>query len=399
MTVLLPPLREGRDALIRWTASPAADRVYTLRRCIGGFNGAIERAAWDSLDASGKTWDMSDREESIWNEREPGEAVYSGEALSFTDRIPAGTASIQYYVTTGSSAALSEKADVLKGAPPVISGEDGDLGGRCEALIQMLTVTGAFEDSVLTVRIFVDGELSSVCTGTGSMRVPAAADSRKFAEMEPGSRHTMRILAEDDLSYADERNLSFTVLEDLRPTSVYYLLRDGIPVAKSGEIVPFYDYAANGTHRYRIRAVDRFGGFADSDEITLTTHMTCSTLAPLDHPGQMCRLRYRYENEPGHKTRVKTGLKTYCFEGRGTAVDTGEGGSASWNLDFSAETREEYDAVRALADARVPVIYRDPFGNRAIAAIGSLPVRFREIAADFSVEMTQIDEEEAIAYD
>lgn len=401
MTVFLPSLREGRPALIRWTPDSAGDVCRLERRTGGGFSDPIVPLSWDSRDAAAKSWSVLDSEAHTWERWEASGAItllYEGTETSFLETVPHAD-QVEYRVTAAGGMAKSGVVDVERGSPPVLSGEDADLGGRYSTFLFSCTVTGTFEDSRLQVEVLLDGEPFASHTGTGDLLVEGSVGSERLETMAPGSQHVLLLRAVDDLGLVSERTLTFSVLEDLRRSSVYYLLRDGVPIAKSNELKPFFDYAALGLHRYRVRAVDRFGAFRDSNEVEVTSRVDCTILAPLEAPEKMIPILYRLDERPDLGGLFSSGNRLYKLEGREIAVDTGRDGLSSRTLTVSVETPAESAAIRALAENGGLAVYRDPFENRAIVSLDTVSTAFHPMGADLSLRMTELEEGEAIPYD
>lgn len=322
----------------------------------------LPKLSWDAHDRMSKTWDVMDAGHLTWDMWE----IADGSVCS-----------------------------------PAISGADSYLGGKCDAFAVPYVVTDGNIGVTLTVAVLLDG-VAFYEEGPSAPPVSGQAvlDAPTVAGLAIDSTHTLSVTASDSLGFSASRQYTFAIVEDLRKTAVYYLLRDDVPIARVARATPMADYTALGTHRYRIRAVDRLGGYADSNEITLETRVESTVLAPLGRPGEMVELSYRMDEPPGHENRFDAGTRRYVFEGRPFAVLERDGmQEGQWSVSFSAETREEYERVLALAREGAPAVYRDPFGNRAIVSIDALPVRFLGTGANFTLVMTQLGEVEAIAYD
>lgn len=401
MTISVPPLREGRPALIRWAPDSAGSACRLERRTGGGFDSPISPLSWDDRDSAAKSWAVLDAQVHTWERWEASGAItllYEGKETSFLETVPHAD-QVEYRVTAAGGTAKSGVVDVKRGTPPALSGEDADLGGQYKSFPFSCTVTGTFEDSALQVEVLLDGEPFASHSGVGQILAEGSVGGERLEAMEPGSQHVLLLRAVDDLGLVSERRLTFSVLEDLRRSSTYYLLRDGVPITKSDEIKPFFDYAALGPHRYRVRAVDRFGSFRDSNEVEITSRVECTVLAPLEAPEKMIPLRYRLDERPEVGGLFSAGNRLYPLEGREIAVDTGRDSLASRSLTVSVETPREGAAVRALAESGGLAVYRDPFENRAIVSLDRVTTAFHPMGADLSLLMTELEEGEAIPYD
>lgn len=403
MTLNVPQLYEGNPALISWSA--AGTGYYRLERRLNqSFAQAQQPASWSERDALGYTWGQRDKSALSWTQLDAMPAdpvIYEGDALSFTDNTPLNITTVQYRVSAGAQTALSPVLTVHRRPLPDISGQDGAIEPKYRGFSVAFTVHDSFPGAVLEFWILLDG---NVIAHEGKLQSPvrgsASVSDAQVSALTEGSAHTLCIRVSDDAGVTAQRLYTFTKLEDLRKNSVYYLLRDGRPVMKLDTAAPFEDYAAVGRHRYQIRAVDRYGGYADSNEIELEILPDKAYLAPASAPEDLTPLSYRLGSAPALTADWTAGYQSCAFEGRTYAAveDTGTRAQA-WILSFSAQSRAEFEAVRTLAQSGKPLIYRDEFLNCALVLVERMPAQFFTPYTDYTLHMTQTGVPGGIDYD
>lgn len=196
------------------------------------------------------------------------------------------------------------------------------------------------------------------------------------------------------------------VYEDI-PGAVFYVLRDGVPVARLTSERSWVDYMAVGTHRYIIRGVDENDNPSDSNEVIITLNLNHAVISPADSPGSMFNLDVRRGDRPETIRALSfPNISTMYFEGREKPVIVGKKSkSLTYSLAFTHLTLEEYEAMDDLLDTAI--LYRDHFNKRIFAEITSIEddqVRRHmsdraDAVVDFTAILTETEYDEAIEYD
>lgn len=333
---------------------------------------------WNELESRGRTWDEWDALEWQW------------QVLS-----PIQESGVQ---------------TVMPSTAPVISGQDMDLGEKFRGFTLSVSVTATDPNSAISLLAVLDSSVVLMDHPGAEQGVEytlSVPDSFILAQ-EDGSRHQIVITAADDDGETSSRIFTFTAAEDLEPTAVFYVLRDGIPVAKLKTERQWLDYIAVGTHRYMIRGIDRHDRVSDSNEITLTIAVRHATLALVSEPGEYAELVVRRGGRPQVAQNYSEQYTETRYEGREFPVYTytGQRGNAM-PLSFSTRTLREQSDLLALIDRGEPMVYRDLYDSRVIGVIPGLDKEFQgrflrhpyDAFIDFDITINQCDHSEEVEYD
>lgn len=401
--ILPEQIYEGQAATIQWTAVPNATHYILERKILDDFL-----------------------------------PLQDDVGLTYEDRLPEGTASVEYrlmaYINRYASweardiaaedwesrdnAAIpwhieeSEWADgtaeVTPNRPPVISGEDGHLGTKYKGFDITYIITDPDPASTVSLTVKLDGtEIErNDNVQQGVEQIIALTDNQIFA-MADDSTHSITITATDNKGLVATRILTFTVAEDVISTAVFYVLRDGVPVARLGSSTSWYDYLAVGTHEYIIRGVDKYDNFVDSAPATVTITVPHPVLAAVGSPSQMHHMILRRGGEPGLSKSRTISRDSVRFEGRDREMRLGVPQyQDTINLTFTHITLNELQNLYELSGKTL--IYRDQYNERAFGEITALNNDYIrrhimhtkiETAVDYTAQLIQEDYEEAVPYD
>ncbi|MCI8623250.1 MAG: hypothetical protein HFG26_06245 [Provencibacterium sp.] len=360
---------EGRELTIRWERTGLL-ASYRLERCLEGAGGDGRFAL-----------------------------LYEGKALSFTDRLPAGALAVQYRLTSGGQVQSGPRLAVRRAEPPRFQTGGRSLGKRSGAFSVPYLVEDSFPGASLSIEVKLDGTLLEAIEGLPSpVQLEATVGKETFAALAAGSAHTLSVTARNTFGLSAAVSFPFVCAADPSAGCTFYLLRDGAAVAKQTAALPFFDYGAAGSHRYRVRVVDASGGFCESNEVTVVSRIKSALLAPAAHPDRMLPLELSGGEPPIRQSKLRTDGQRYLFEGRQYAV-LENGGQCSQSITLRGLLREEdYREICALFEAQEPVLYRDPYGNCMTAAIDALPAVFSEQGVELEIQLTRLcDPEEAQA--
>lgn len=403
MELSLPPLREFCPASITWSTSPFG--YYRLeRRFDRDFSGSAITARWMDRDALLLSWEAHHERKLSWSGIDSlpaAELLYEGEENACQDFIPQGVKLVSYRLRSQEEEVLCENVPVLPKPAPVFSQPGYDLGKHYRGFLVHCRVVDDYPLTVLSLTADLDGKIFLRKENLQSpMDETVTIDDAVVQGMEDGSRHVLNLTVADHLLQESTVSYPFTAAAGQLEGSVFYLLRDDVPIAKKYDISPFTDYTTAGRHRYRIRAVDPQGGYSDSNEVVVESRVDGAVLAPLSDPEQMQRLHFRLDREPGIENTFRIGLKSYRFEGRRfEAVEDSGSREREWELAFSLADGDSYASLIDLADRGEPVCYRDQKGNHAVAAISEASGRYGEMGVDFALKLTELYGQEEIDYD
>lgn len=361
---------EGRPLTIRWQRSGLLT-AYRLQRSL---DGPIDQGA---------------------------ETVYEGGALNFTDRLPAGATHVQYRLTDSAGREeTGELLPVLRSAPPQFLTQARALGRRYQAFSVPFEAQDSFPEARLSLQVTLDGQVIESAEGLQSplSRMASVGDAQ-FAALTKEAEHTLSIRLQNEFSKASTLSFTFTACSDPTQGCTFYLLRDGVAIAKQTGAAPFTDYGACGSHRYQVRIVDSQGGFCDSNEVTVDSALSCATIAPFARPEQMIPLPRQKDAPPLREGLFEQQGRLCQFEGRDYAV-LEESGQRAQHFTVRALIDEgAYRQVLSLGESGEPILYRDPYGNCMAAAVEALPAVFSAQGVQLELRLARLDETGEVAYD
>ena len=179
--------------------------------------------------------------------------IFKGNALSYTDSITYGWATVQYRVCAYDSASAqsdwqtSASRTVINNQAPVISGSDGNLGTKTAGFSQTYTVSDADGDSV-TVEETIDNKTIRSYVVTLSATNTFSVTGETWLEQSNGS-HTMKIKATDSFGNSTTRTYTFTksvsgftiqntepYTSDTRPTRIKITVTRNIPAESTFKV-------------------------------------------------------------------------------------------------------------------------------------------------------------------
>lgn len=407
LQLIIPTLHAGNTAIISWSIVEGAN-AYQLDRSLNDgpdfipiYSGAeasfIDFVPEDAFAASyrvqaaaerEKIWDAIDALDLSWDELDALDWAWFSDYSEFT---------------------VAETREVIPNRPPVISGQDSDLGVRYRSFDITFSATDPDPDNTVDIIVRLDSEVifSMPSAQQGANYIATITDAQIFA-MEDQSRHSVIITATDNKGASSIRTFTFTAVEDLVTTAVYYVLRDGQPIARLGSIEQWIDYMEVGTHRYVIRGVDRYGNFSDSNEVILTISVNHATLALTSAPAEYISLIVRRNERPSVEQNYNVIFTETRYEGREFPVYeySGQKGNAK-PIAFTTLTLQEQQALLSLISQSRVFVYRDLYNSRIIGIIpnltndfqGRFPQQVHNAIIDFSLTINQCDFSEVIAYD
>lgn len=331
---------------------------------------------WEELDDFDRTWEEWDSLDWMWAQQESKWSY-----------------SIQY--------------EIIPNRPPIISGQDSDLGVRTGGFSLAFTIVDPDPGNTIGFTAHLDGEViqQSANAQQGVEYTLQFSDDRIFS-MAEGSIHSITILAWDEQGATSRRAYTFTYLEDLIPSAVFYLFRDGMRIARMTSEREYYDYTVSmGSHSYFIRAIDKYGRFRDSNTVTISVEINNPIIAPYDDPANMQSLILRRGSPPEIHRNEMFEYSEIQFEGRERVTQVGKATRKdTYALSFSSVSREDYYNLRALSDKIM--IYRDQAGHKDFVIIPPRQFQYYgrsigkyDLVMDFSLSMTVTSHTEEIPYD
>lgn len=453
MTIItIPPLYEYRPALISWN-SAGAGSTYRLERVFNGdfkedavggltweewesfngtwqdfenhvltweqFDGVNLGITWEDFEKRFPTWQVFENTVSSWKEFEAlktSAVIYEGDLTEYTDTMIKGGVTAIYRLTVFPASGepettTSELVAITPNRPPVITliGNTGTfLGSVYKAFSFEVSFFDPDPDSLVSFEAKLDNSIlleqrQNVQQNVKYQIVVSDEQVNMYQENDTG---TVIITATDQWGATSTVHYTFQVIEDFRKTTLYYILRDGEPIAKSpSQTQNFLDYTAVGEHKYKIRAVDRYDNFVDSNEITLFLEIEYATVAPVDTPWDQVNLIQRRGSLPSVERSFSPVFGKQHISGQAYALIEDEGFRESvWTLAFTHRSLATKEKINRWAAEGIKVVYRDTFGNKIVGVIQSVDDGYvfknkNGVAVDFSIQLSNIPYSEVITYD
>lgn len=407
LNLSVPTLHAGNVALISWSAVEGATSYQLDRRLdidadfvpiYGGVNNFFEDAlpiaattAAYRVQASAtvyKTWDDLDYLDRSWDELDALDWTWAGDVSEFT---------------------VSENREVIPNRAPIISGQDGDLGYKFRGFDIVFSVTDPDPSSTVNIEVNLDDDIifNMPNAQQGANYTVSITDAQIFA-MEDQSSHIVIITATDNKGETANRILTFTAVEDLTVTALFYVIRDGRPVASLMNARQWTDYMEIGTHRYIVRGVDRYGNFSDSNEVIVTITLKHAVLALVSNPSNFINLIWRLDGKPTMGYNYSNNFNETWYEGREFPIYENSGQkSNSVSLAFSTLTLSDQRALFNMISPGESLIYRDQYEIRVVGVIVNFGNEFQgryknathNALINFNLTLNQSDFNEVIEYD
>jgi hypothetical protein len=177
--------------------------------------------------------------------------------------------------------------------------------------------------------------------------------------------------------------------------NTYYILRDGIPIAKT-TTKTYLDKLAYGARKYTILAPRTAGKYTTSNDVVQDIALPYDVISAADNIAWI-PLRYALGNLISRSYSDSDTIQYRYFAGRENPIAFRAGQrSRKASLRYAFKTPSEADAIRALI-GRV-IVYKDRRGNRIIGMIDNKNDVVGTMA-DMSLNITEIDYNEEVAYD
>lgn len=437
----IPVLYAGNTALITWDSVDGADGYELQRRFDRVFDDDQPGYTWSDIEAAFPTWDDFEAGIPSWDFLEESIpafnlTIYEGPNTQHIDNISEGAQTAIYRVRSYSDrnitwdeleakfsdwddfeannwtwwAAISdcntsEQKEIIPNRPPVISGQDENLGTKYRGFVISVSVTDPDPDNTVTLIATLNGTQIFIMANAqqGAPYDITITDAQVFA-MADGSTQTITITATDNKGASARRIYTFIAVEDLVTTAIFYVLRDNIPIARLDSIQAWSDYTAAGTHTYLIRGVDRYGNHSDSNSITLTLNLKHPVVALASSPESMADLILRRDERPSISDAHQMQQDGLWFEGRSRPIypDT-EAASMTLDLTYTHTSLGGNAMIGALNNKTV--IYRDQYNNRIFGKLRSnnndyfrRNLGLFDAVVDYSIQIEEEEYTEEIEY-
>lgn len=453
ISLTISTLYEYRDALISWTdmginATYRLERVFNgdfAAKGIGGltweewesfngtwqdfenaiktweqFDGNVKGITWEQFENAFPTWQDFENQVPSWEafqNRETSYVIYEGSLTSYTDHMTQGAVTANYRLTVflpnqEPETVTSGIMEIILNRPPEIKLLDKSgtfLGSVYKSFTFKISVSDPDPNNKVSFVARLDNSTLLAEQNNIQQNVPyiiTIPDEQvgTYADNQTGA---VTIIATDEWGATSTVTYTFTVIEDLRNSTFYYVMRDGEPIQKitSTNELNFLDYTAAGKHTYKIRAIDKFDNFVDSNELVLDLTIDYATLASISVPWDQVHLIQKRGALPTVARSLSPVFGKQFVTGYSYAMVEDEGFRESkWELSFTHRTLEDKNKVEQWAENGETVIYRDTFDNRIVGLIESVEDGYvfknkSQTAIDFSVQINNVPYKEAVNYD
>lgn len=437
--LITEPLHEGYPAEISWSPVSGASG-YTLERRFDKLFEDESSAIWSDIDAMDFTWDQFDEADYMWDELDeyiPSYSfeIYSGPENEFTDYITDTVRNVIYRVRAYIDNELtwdeiddkdlswdefdaldlpweyersdwntSEYLPVLANQPPIISGQDENLGFRYEPFDITFSVEDPEPSDTVSVSVTVAG---SILANWGQVIQGQEYTFTVIPENYSQTQVQVIITATDNRGLASQRIYTFHSPGNIGFQSIFYIYRDGIPVGKTKGGFEWNDYLEVGRHEYYVSGL--INGIAvDSNVVVIEIDMELASLALAENPGDMLDLVIR-RDQPPQISRSRSdrfeeikyiGLKYPRFRYK-------DGEALQISFTFTITNYESYKRLMSLLEPGDPLVYRDKYYNRIIGIIENDAIDFHSrdedqwfnFVADFSYTIIQCAYDEEVYFD
>lgn len=424
--ITIPILHAGYTIELSWTPVDGA-ASYVVERRFNHLFSDQDIFDWDTFDGywQGKTYDDFDLDwkDSTWDafDLKPAEyTIYRGTETACSDVISETALYAVYRVRAvdlegGVSAwTVSDPREIIPNRAPVISGSNTDLGTKYSGFSIGYSVTDPEPSDTVSVQVFLDDVMIQNHNNfQQGVQYNVEITSEQIFAWAPDSKHEIRIVAKDNRGLSSNRYYWFTAVEDYLSTAVFYLLRKNkesrefIPIAKMGTDT-YSDYLTVGVNTYKVRAVDRYDNFYDSNEVEITVEVEHGQLALVSSPDIMFPVVCRRGGRPEFGTQRTYFFEEQYFEGREKPVHSYLGEiSRQMDLSFTHISLEAYEQLNQMLRKGEKLIYRNLYQERLIGYAlsnnsdpqGRMASPRKDAAIDFSIALKETDYKEAISYD
>lgn len=382
------------------------------------FDGMPAGIAWEDFERRFQTWADFENSISSWSQFEILEenfVVYEGPLTTFTDLISNGARTALYRVSAYvgseySEPLLSDIKEVIPNRPPITiraNGTGNELGVFYKGFSFFISLTDPDPQNTVSFKAYLEGAYLIGSQDNVQQGVPyelKVSDDFVFGSQD-NSRHKIVIKAVDQWGAESLTSFTFATVEDLSKTAIFYVLRDNIPIAKTNEVNTWTDYLSAGTHTYKIRGIDKYGNFVDSNEIVLSTNVESATLAQFETPEMFIKLKSKRGGSPSIQRVLNPLIVSKHLEGRVYPIYSDSGFREDvYSIAFSFNNESDNSNLEKICVLGNVIVYRDKWGNKVIGYITSMSDDFvikrcGKTTIDFNFQVKRIDYDERINYD
>lgn len=177
----------------------------------------------------------------------------------------------------------------------------------------------------------------------------------------------------------------------------FYVLRGGIPIAKTIDLKEYTDYTSVGANEYQIMGVTSDGYYTLSNVVPVDVTPQTAVIGILSDVISWTNLLYRRGNLPEIVTSSSEDIYYQHYSGRTLPVAySSRFKSKTKTLTFTVY-KEDADKIENMIGQTV--IYKDYAGNKIIGIVNNVESSSYAIRPDIRLEITAIDYQEDVGYD
>ena len=177
----------------------------------------------------------------------------------------------------------------------------------------------------------------------------------------------------------------------------FYVLRGGIPIAKTTDLKEYTDYTSVGANEYQIMGITADGYYTLSNVVPVSVFPKTAVISILSSAVSWVTLTYRRGNLPEIITSSSEDVYFQYYSGRELPVAySSRFKTKKKTLNFTVY-KQDADAIENMIGQTV--IYKDYAENKIIGIVNDVETSSNASRPDVRLEITAIDYQEDVGYD
>ena len=177
----------------------------------------------------------------------------------------------------------------------------------------------------------------------------------------------------------------------------FYVLRGGIPIAKTTDLKEYTDYTSVGANEYQIMGITADGYYTLSNVVPVSVFPKTAVIGILSNTVSWVTLTYRRGNLPEIITSSSEEVYYQYYSGRKLPVAySSRFKTKKKTLNFTVY-KQDADAIENMIGQTV--IYKDYAENKIIGIVNDVETSSNASRPDVRLEITAIDYQEDVGYD
>lgn len=177
----------------------------------------------------------------------------------------------------------------------------------------------------------------------------------------------------------------------------FYVLRGGIPIAKTADFKEYTDYTSVGANEYQITGITADGYYTVSNVVPVSVFPKTAVIGILSNAVIWVTLTYRRGNLPEIITSLSEDIYYQHYSGRTLPVAySSRFKTKKKTLNFTVY-KQDADAIENMTGQTV--IYKDYADNKIIGIVNNVETSSNATRPDVKMEITAIDYLEDVGYD